>query len=400
NRFRGELSSSPTEDLHLFVSVDTRFYDFPSAGSGTDPGSAGRGPSTEMSVWEAYVELRSFLVDALDVTVGKQRIRWGTADELNPTDIVNGHDLTDLVDFTARVPTWALRADYYLGEKTLTAVWLPTAQTPLLPPGGAALLRGDLTGLTPSGARIVSLQDRMEAPSRRLADGVLGLRFAGYAGGVDYSLSWVDGSHGIPVPERLEWTRTGGETGADDLSGVVRYGLPRAHFLGADLVTEVGGARLWGEATLVLPERAETVSLIDGEGPVARKQTVDDRPHVRSTLGLDYTFPGGWYGNLQWAHGLFLERGAGNLHDYAVGRVEKSFLRDELKMALGGALEAGSWSAVRDNLGYGFFPELTWSPVDDLEWVAGAFVVGGRGASLFGAWDATDQVYARVKVSF
>lgn len=398
NRFRAEVSSDPGEGLYLFVSLDARFYDFSPGRSGSEGGELG--PPTELSVWEAYVELRRFLVDDLDLTVGKQRVRWGTADELNPTDIVNAHDLTDLVDFTARVPTWALRADYYLGEKTLTGVWLPTARPPLLPRGGAALFQGDLTNLVPPGARVVALEDRMESASRRPADGVYGIRFAGYAAGVDYSVSWVDGSHGIPVPTRLELAPDGDASDPDGLTGKVVFGVPRARFLGADMVTDLGGARLWGEATLVLPERVETTALLEGEGVVARRLTVDDRPFIRSTVGVDYTFPGGWYGNLQWAHGLFLERGADAVHDYVVGRVEKGFLRDELEMALGGAVEAGSWSDPGEDLGWGFFPELTYSPVDNLEWVVGTFLVGGRGASLFGVWDDADQAYARVKVSF
>lgn len=74
-------------------------------------------------------------------------------------------------------------------------------------------------------------------------------------------------------------------------------------------------------------------------------------------------------------------------------------------MPLGGALEVGTWSGDRawldgSDVGCGVFPEVTYSPMDNVELEVGAFVVGGRGSSLFGAWDGTDQVYTRVKVSF
>lgn len=399
NRLRTELSAEPGQDLHLFASVDLRFYDFAFGRSSSDLERGDRHFPTDLTVWEAYVELRRFLVDALDVTVGKQRVRWGAADDLNPTDLVNGHDLSDLVEFTARVPTWALRADYYLADETLTAVWAPAAHAPLMPRNGLALFRGALEGLTPPGPRtLTSLEDRMEAPSRSPEDGVFGLRLSGYAHGVDYSVSFVDGSQGVPVPKRVELRPV--DTGADELTGVVIHELPRARFVGGDLVTEIRGVRVWGEATLVLPDPVETVTTLEGEGVLVRRTTLDDRAYVRSTLGLDYAFPGGWYANLQWAHGIFLEPGADALHDYLVGRVERSFLHDELELALGGALEVGSPSGPGSGPGYGFFPEVTYSPADNLESVVGLFLVGGADASLFGAWSETDQVYARVKVSF
>jgi hypothetical protein len=400
NRFRPEVSSVLGERLYLFASLDVRFYDFGLVRSASDLEDVERSFPTELTLWEGYVELREFLVDGLDVTVGKQRIQWGTADELNPTDQLNAYDLSDLVNFTARVPTWAVRADYYLGDKTLTAVWSPTVHAPVMPRGGAALFLRDGSALAPGGVRITSLDDRIEPPSRRLTDGLLAFKIAGHAGRFDYSFSYMIGFDGIPALKRLDLVPAGEGAEADELAGLMTLGLPRTQFVGADFATEAGGVGLWGEAALVFPERVETVTTLAGQGIVDRSVTLDDQPYVRSTLGLDYTFGGGWYVNAQWAHGLFFQRGTDNLYDYFVGRVEQSFLRDELRMALGGALEVGSWTGISDNLGFGAFPELTYSPMDNLEWVVGLFLVGGRGTSLFRAWDETDQLYARVKVSF
>jgi hypothetical protein len=194
----------------------------------------------------------------------------------------------------------------------------------------------------------------------------------------------------------------GAGTGADGFAGRMTLGFARTRTLGADLATEIRGIGVWGEAALVFPEGQERVvsTTVGATTTVEQGVALDDRAYVRSTVGLDYTFPGGWYANAQWAHGLFFERGSDELHDYFVGRVERSFLQDELKLAFGGAMEVATWSGVSDNLGYGVFPELTYSPADNVELMVGAFVVGGRGSSLFGAWDGTDQLYSRVKVSF
>ncbi len=102
-------------------------------------------------MWEALVRVPNFLVGPLDVTIGKQRIPWGTADGLNPTDRFNAFDLSDLTDFTARVPTWAARLEYYApGDLRLDAVWAPTAHGPLLPTGGGALFSSEAMPPVPS----------------------------------------------------------------------------------------------------------------------------------------------------------------------------------------------------------------------------------------------------------
>ena len=53
----------------------------------------------QMELKEAYINFYGFLTDNLDLTVGKQRIAWGTADKLNPTDNLNPDDLSDPLDF-------------------------------------------------------------------------------------------------------------------------------------------------------------------------------------------------------------------------------------------------------------------------------------------------------------
>ncbi|MFV1989018.1 MAG: hypothetical protein ACC682_17235 [Gemmatimonadota bacterium] len=402
NRFRPELSVNPSEDVYLFASMDIRFYDFPTVRSGSDLEDVERNIPTDVTLWEGYVQLWSFLVDGLDVRLGRQRIQWGTADELNPTDQLNAYDFSDLVNFTARVPTSAALAEYYAGGLTLTGIWSPAVRPPIMPRGGGAGLFGGGLPVDSDVVRITSVEDRIELPSRRLADGLWAFKIAGNAAGADYSFSYVSGYDGVPFVRRLDLEASGAGTGADGFDARMTLGFARTRTVGADFATEFRGIGLWGEAALVFPEGQERVvtTTIGATTTVEREVALDDRAFVRSTVGLDYTFPGGWYANAQWAHGLFFERGSDELHDYFVGRLERSFLQDEVKAAFGGAMEVGTWSGISDNLGYGVFPELTYSPADNVALTVGAFVVGGRGSSLFGAWDGTDQLYSRVKVSF
>ena len=124
------------------------------------------------------------------------------------------------------------------------------------------------------------------------------------------------------------------------------------------------------------------------------------RPYATWTVGGDYTARGGAYLNLQWAHGLFFERGEENLHDYLLARYERRLNRDAVTLALEAAAEVAEWSEVSKEWGYGFFPTVTYRPADNTEVSLGAFSVGGRGQSVFRRWSGADQVYARVRVEF
>ncbi len=172
--------------------------------------------------------------------------------------------------------------------------------------------------------------------------------------------------------------------------------------LGADVATEWGGVGVWGEGAVVFPEQIGLVTDVVANGDSVRDRVValEDRPYATWTLGGDYMFPGGWYLNLQWAHGLFLERGAGQLHDYLVGRLERQLFRETVTLTLEGALEVAEWSNWSDHLGLVFFPEVVYSPIDNIDASIGAFIVGGGSATLFGSWSDADQVYLRVRASF
>lgn len=387
NRFRPELAIGFDAELDMVISLDVRFYDFSAVTSSDELASVERHFPSSASLWEALIRVSDLPVAGLDVTIGKQRVRWGTADELNPTDQFNAYDFSDLTDFTARIPVWAARFEYYVGEVRFDAVWVPTVHAPLLPVGGTALFTPD-----PAGAR-----DHIEMPGRRLRDGAAGLRVSGYAAGFDLSLSVAAGYAAIPLPRRVTLApRT-----ADSIPEAW-LAFPRTRTLGADFATEAGGVGLWGEAALVFPEGMATVTVttIGSDTATTSEVALADTPYLKSTIGMDYTFSGGWYVNMQWAHGLPFESGAGNLHDYLMARIEKTAFRGGLQVSLGGALEVAQWSNISANLGYGFFPEITIAPRDNLDLVLGVFAVSGKGRSLLGLWDRADQAYLRFEVTY
>lgn len=401
NVFRPELVANFEGRAEMIVSIDMRFHDFTGVRSADELDDGDRHFPNSLTVWEALARVTGFVVEPLDLTIGKQRIHWGTADGLNPTDRFNAYDLSDLTDLSARVPVWAVRGEYYASpDWRMEAVWTPTAHAPILSRGMERMVATTGAGSAPG--TVTSWVRHFEPPSRDPRNSQYGFRIAGYARGVDFSASFFDGFDGLPVIRSITFTSPDTSAAAPTFDAHVRSGLPRSRALGGDLATEWYGIGLWAEGAAVFPEEATLVTdvIVDGDTVREQRSAIDGRRYTTWTVGGDYTFTRGWYLNLQWAHGLFLERGAGQLHDYLIGKVERRLLRETVTVSLEGIAEAARWSDWSNGTGYGIHPEVLYSPVDNLDLSIGGLFTGGGGAALFGRLHDADQVYLRVSATF
>ena len=395
NLFRPSLSVDFGGRTVLESSFDVRFYDLSNVTYGDGLDDSEQHFPTNITLWEAYVRLSGVLHKSLDLTVGKQRTAWGTADGLNPTDRFDGRDISDPVDFTARVPTWGIRGEYYLTDRWwIDAAWTPTAHGPILPKGFDGLFgTGGLEGLAGS---VTEVDQRFEPPGGRLSDGQFGARVRGVAWGLDVSASYFDGFDGLPVIRGIVLEDSGSSGGT---AALVFSGLPRFRVLGGDLAGERFGIGFWAEGAVVFPERVE-VSPVGVAGTTASIVTLDDRPYATWTAGADHTFSKGVYLNLQWAHGLFFERNSDELHDYLMMRLDRSFLRDKVTVALEGAAEFAQWTSPRESFGYAVFPKVDYRPGDGVTLSLGGILAGGRGESTLSLWSKADQLYLRASAVF
>ncbi|MFQ5799404.1 MAG: DUF1302 family protein, partial [Bacteroidota bacterium] len=331
NRLRLEMAVPLGEQLYVFCSLDFRFYDLPRVSSLAGLEDTNAEFPTELTLWEAYVDVYGFLFENLDLRVGKQRLAWGTADKLNPTDNINPDDFSDLVNFTDKIPTWAITGTYYLGNVTLTGVWLPSLTPILLPRSSASLFLGD---------QIASFQNNLTLPAQQPQNSMFAFKLGSRFGIWDYSLSYFKGYDDIPILRRVNLENGTGP----GFSGRLDLGFPKMQVVGVDFATELFGAGFWGEGALFFPEEVILQTTIGNV--TSTNIEMDDKPYFKFTLGGDYTFPNGFYVNGQWMHGFFNERGSNMLHDYFFLELEKKFLRDKVKMTLTGAMEVASWHNI------------------------------------------------------
>jgi hypothetical protein len=121
--------------------------------------------------------------------VGKQFIRWGKADILNPTDRFAPRDFLSVVD-NDFLPVTAARVTYESGSNTVDTVWQP-----FFTPSRTPLLNQRWTVLPP-GAQGVAIHD---AGARYPGGSQFGARFSHLGKAYEASLSFFDGFNHLPL---------------------------------------------------------------------------------------------------------------------------------------------------------------------------------------------------------
>jgi len=136
NRLTLKLNKKITGNSKFYSEVWLRNIGLPDIISSEGLYNKGIVDPYNLEVREAYVQLFGFLTKNLDVKIGRQRIAWGTADKLNPTDNLNPYDLEDVLDFGRHRGSDAISLDYYFNsEFSLQGVFIPFFQPANIPVG-------------------------------------------------------------------------------------------------------------------------------------------------------------------------------------------------------------------------------------------------------------------------
>ena len=124
----------------------------------------------------------------MTVDAGKQVIRWGKADLINPTDRFAPRDFLNVVD-TEFLAVTGVRAVAQLGAETFEVVWVPRftpSRVPLVD-----------QRWTPVPAQVASIPI-VDAGSVLPPGSETGLRWSHIGAGFEYSVSFFDGFNHLP----------------------------------------------------------------------------------------------------------------------------------------------------------------------------------------------------------
>lgn len=145
---------------------------------------------------EAYWENR---FGRLDLRVGRQEIRWGRADGINPTDNLEPYDFLNPF-LEERLPVTAVKGDLYLGQSHLELAWMP-----FYVPSRMSLLGQRWFPRLPSQAQVsglvVPLRFREGArryPAYTVGNSQFGVRWNHALPGIEFSFSYYDGINDLP----------------------------------------------------------------------------------------------------------------------------------------------------------------------------------------------------------
>jgi hypothetical protein len=164
------------------------------------------------------------------VGVGKQFIRWGKTDIVNPTDRFAPRDFLNVVD-NDFLAVSAVRAVAQAGGETVEAVLVPRFTPSRLP-----LLDQRWTAVPPGAAAILIVDAGAVLPSRAQA----GIRWSHVGRIVEYSLSYFDGFNHLPD---IQVQRRPGP-----LEVEVARQYPAIRTFGADLAAPTSWFTVKGEA--------------------------------------------------------------------------------------------------------------------------------------------------------
>ena len=342
-----------------------------------------------LEIREAYVELYGFLSKNLDVKIGKQRIAWGTGDKLNPTDNLNPYDLEDVLDFGRHRGSFALNLNYYLNNDfSIQGVFIPFFQPANMPVGIFGTVFSGTPELPP-GLSLNAFSDTISMPQYNLGESsTIGGKFKGFAGGMDFSLSYVWGIDGLPFSTYNTIIPVDAFGGVDIHS---ELSFVRNHIIGADLAGSIGSVGVWAEGAAFIPED-EVVMTTDASalylqppGSVSQDSTVlKDEAYFKFVVGADYTFGDGSYLNFQYLHGFVHERGRDAINDYFMLGYEKKFFNNKLAIIpIGGGFIVSDWNDISHNYAIIYAPQIKYQATDNAELSLGAYIFDGKGTNAF-----------------
>ncbi len=326
----------------------------------------------EIYVDEAYIKVQKFIFDNVDFVLGKQRISWGKADKINPTDILNPSDMFDVLDFSSKFGSIALNTTVYfnlLDESYFQIV--------LEPVSGIAELNSYLNefiedtikkkileslSFLPNVSYTAIPVNRIITPDNNITNGLVGFKLASKFFGFDASLSFATRKNDIPYISSVNISNDVSVTvnvtpPSTNTNGVnvnhVDYTLSYygEKMIGFDISKDFGFVLAWLEVGVFIPDEVSinetvvskitavvTFSSTTNTNIIYQvsnySETYLKDAYTKYVFGFDKTLNNGLYINFQFVHGLSLERGFKDEHlqDYIILNLEKKFFDDRLKV--------------------------------------------------------------------
>ncbi len=348
----------------------------------------------EINIKETYIDFYEFISKNLDIRIGKQRIAWGTADKLNPTDNLNPDNLEDIMDFGNKISSHAIKLTYYLGDYSLEGVFIPVF-TPAILPSDEWMSAFFSSLPIPENLILQSYSDTVIIPQKTFKENsMFAVKLSGNILKYDFSVSYFNGRDDIPLINNITITPISPTL----INADVQMMYPKMQVIGADFSGQIGDIGIWGEGACFIPEKVTMEMTTIGVG-TDTSLAINSIPYYKYVIGADYTFKNGLYFNGQYLHGFIQERGKNSLNDYIILAVEKKFF-DDLQIRFGFGAEIEDYKNVKNSSAFSIMPEISYFPMDNGEIDLGAYLINGTNNTNFGKVEMNDELYLKFKYYF
>jgi len=342
--------------------------------------------SLSLNLREVYMDM---YFKNFDLRIGKQQIVWGKADGVFITDVVSPLNLSEflLPDFDEiRTGVIATKLDYYIGNSTIEAIWIPQF-TPTVRPDANSIWY-----IQPEFPAPTTFDWRQSEINPSLKNSEMFLKWSAMTSKVDFELmggyTWDDN------PSMHVQKHFGMDTSTTPPSPILT-GLsitPKHHRLslvGGSFSTEIKGVIFRGEAAYYNGKYFQT------EDPTAEGALIQ-KDYLNYVAGIDFNL-----GNVKLStqfiqkyiidyNSLMLEN---EFHNTATFMSRYDMMRETLHLELFSYIGLSDQDAL-------IRPKITYDFDDGFSILLGGNVFVGERDGQFGQFQDNSMIYTKLKYNF
>ncbi len=344
------------------------------------PGAVKRDQRFDAFWGENYID---FSAGDWDFRLGAQQIVWGEVIGLFFADVVSARDMREflLPGFDViRIPQWAARAEYTVGEGHLELIWIPVPAFDRIGKPGSEFYPVPLPA--PVTDEVANLFRDPRHPDHSLRNSNFGVRANTLLSGWDVAAFFYRSYSTSPTFYRLP-----GETPQQPFVFEPRY--DRLSQTGGTFSKDLGEVVLRGEAVYTRGQNFSLADLAASPGEIAR-QTLD---YIAS---VEWTLPDETRINVQGFQRHYFGGGADGIAIANDGFGASLYLSKKM-----GALEPQLlWIRNFKDNGALIRPRLNWTAARNVSVAFGADLFSGPSDSFFGRYSNRDRLYTELRVDF
>ncbi|MDL1967689.1 MAG: hypothetical protein LWW97_03865 [Deltaproteobacteria bacterium] len=372
---------------YIFASIDSEYLWF---------GPYNDEEDYDLDLFEGYI---FWSTNSIDLTVGKQIIRWGKTDQISPVDNINPQDLREFIvpDYENRkIPDWIARLRLFYRKYTIEGVYIPFFQPSRIDYFGTDWavyqhLKEDI--------QVSGLLTSENVPPKTFKNGDWGIRLLrtvfDWDFGLSYLYSWEDLPYYKSFPIKnlmLDGSASSASlvsalAGPANVNEEIEVEYRRQHIAGFEFETIVKDFGFRGEA-----------AYFDRQSFLMNNLASTRQAVYHYVIGVDYSGKNDWYINIQFSHQiiknydskiLYFNRNNPSLCGEISKEFQEGYFEAELKYNF----------ALNQNSFY-LSPRIIFSYVPNLDIMLGLNIFEGDSDTLMGLYDANDQIYIDFKYHF